>query len=135
MFGTRTLRPRAITLRPFLLVALGGAVGAVLRYGVGLAALRVAGPGVPWGTWAANALGCLLIGLALPLARGDDVRLALLVGVLGSFTTFSTYSADTLLLWEAGRRGLAVANAAGSVAVGLAFVAVGLAVGRSLAAG
>ncbi len=135
MFDAWTLRPRAIALRPFLLVALGGAVGAVMRYGVGLLALRVAGPGVPWGTWAANALGCLLIGLALPLVKGDDARLAVLVGVLGSFTTFSTYSADTVVLWEAGRRGLAVANAAGSVAVGLAFVALGLAVGRSLASG
>ena len=118
----------------WLLVALGGAVGALARYGLGQAALRWGGA-APVGTWAANALGCLLIGLAIPLVRGDGARLAVLVGVLGSFTTFSAYSADTVLLWEAGRPGLAAANAVGSVAVGLAFVGVGLAVGRHLAAG
>ncbi|MDT0631005.1 fluoride efflux transporter CrcB [Rubrivirga sp. S365] len=114
-----------------LFVALGGAVGAVARYGVGVAAVRLAGAGVPAGTWAVNALGCLAIGLAVPLVTDDRARLALVVGVLGSFTTFSTYSADTVLLWEAGRRGLAVANAAGSVVVGVGFVALGLALGRA----
>jgi len=116
-------------MRSVLLVALGGAVGAVARYGVGLAALRWGGA-APWGTWAANAVGCLLIGLALPLVRGDEARLALLVGGLGAFTTFSTYSADTVLLWEAGRRGLAVANAAGSVVAGVVFVMIGLWIAR-----
>ena len=122
-------------MKNVVLVALGGAVGAVLRYGLGLAGLRWAGAGLPWGTWAANAVGCLLIGVAIPLVRGDGARLALVVGVLGAFTTFSTYSADTVLLWEAGRRGLAVANAAGSVVVGLACVGLGLAVGRAVSAG
>ena len=113
-------------------VALGGAVGAVARYGVGVASVRLAEAGVPVGTWAVNALGCLAIGLAIPLVTDDRARLALVVGVLGSFTTFSTYSADTVLLWEAGRPALAVANAAGSVAVGVAFVALGLVLGRAL---
>ena len=122
-------------MRSILLVALGGALGAVARYGVALAGLRWGGPGLPWGTWGANALGCLLIGLALPLVRHDDARLAGVVGFLGAFTTFSTYSADTVLLWETGRRGLAVANAAGSVLVGLTFVVLGLAIGRRLATG
>lgn len=122
-------------LRPFLFVALGGALGAVARYGVALAGLRWGGAGVPWGTWTANALGCLLIGLAIPLVKHDDARLAGVVGFLGAFTTFSTYSADTVLLWETGRRGLAIANAAGSVVVGLGFVALGLYVGRRLATG
>ena len=115
-----------------LFVALGGAVGAVARYGVGLASVRFAEAGVPVGTWAVNALGCLAIGLAIPLVTDDRARLALVVGVLGSFTTFSTYSADTVLLWEAGRPALAAANAAGSVVVGVAFVALGLALGRAL---
>ena len=122
-------------MRSILLVALGGALGAVARYGVALAGLRWGGPGLPWGTWGANALGCLLIGVALPLVRDDDARLAGVVGFLGAFTTFSTYSADTVLLWETGRRGLAVANAAGSVLVGLLFVGLGLVIGRRLAAG
>lgn len=116
-----------------LLVALGGAVGAMARYGVGVASVRFAEAGVPIGTWVVNALGCLLIGLALPLVTDDRARLALVVGVLGSFTTFSTYSADTVLLWEAGERTMAVANALGSVVVGVVFVALGLTLGRLLA--
>lgn len=116
-----------------LLVALGGAAGALVRYGVGLASVHFAESGWPVGTWIVNALGCLLIGLALPLVVDERARLALVVGGLGSFTTFSTYSADTVLLWEAGRRGLAVGNALGSVVVGIVFVALGLALGRQLA--
>ena len=116
-----------------LFVALGGAVGALARYGIGLASVRFAEAGVPAGTWIVNALGCLLIGFALPLVQHDRVQLALVVGVLGSFTTFSTYSADTVLLWEAGARALAVTNAVGSVVVGVAFVGLGLALGRLLA--
>ena len=115
-------------------MAAGGAVGALARWGVGAAGVRLAGLGVPAGTWAVNAAGCLLIGLAIPLVASDRGRLALVVGVLGSFTTFSTYSADTVLLWERGARALAVANALGSVAVGVAFVALGLMAGRALAA-
>lgn len=122
-----------MTMRAVLLVALGGAVGAAARYGVGVWALRF--EVAPWGTWVVNAVGCLLIGVAIPVLRSDDLRVALLVGVLGAFTTFSTYSADTVLLWEAGQRGLAVANAVGSVVVGVVFVAVGLGVGRMVAPG
>lgn len=121
-------------MRSVILVALGGALGAVARYGVGLAGTRWVEQGVPVGTWLANALGCLVIGLALPLVAADRTRLFLVVGILGSFTTFSTFSADTVVLWEAGRPGLAVANAVGSVVVGLVFVALGLAAGRHLAA-
>ena len=115
-----------------LWVALGGAVGAVARYGIGEASVRWAAVG-PVGTWAVNALGCLAIGIVLPLVAGERARLAVVVGLLGSFTTFSTFAADTVVLWEAGRPGLAVANALGSVGVGVAFVLVGLAVGRSVA--
>ncbi len=117
-------------MRAVLLVALGGAVGAVARYGIALASVRF--EAVPLGTWIVNAVGCFAIGVAIPVVRDDSARLALVVGVLGAFTTFSTYSADTVLLWETGRRGLAVANAAGSVVVGVVFVVLGLMVGRSL---
>ena len=121
-------------MRSVLLVALGGAIGAVARYGLALWGGRLAG-GAPWGTWAANALGCLLIGAAIPLVRAEPARLAVVVGGLGAFTTFSTYSAETVLLWEAGRRGLAVANAVGSVAVGVACVLAGLWLGRTFSHG
>ena len=119
-------------MREALLVAAGGAAGALARWGLALATARWAAGGLPVATWAANLAGCFLIGLALPLA-GDRVRLGLVVGFLGAFTTFSTYSADTLALWAEGRAALAVANAVGSVALGLAAVALGLAAARALA--
>ena len=115
------------------LVALGGALGASARYGLALGAARLFGPEWPVaGTWAANLLGCFLIGLAIPLVTGDRARLVVLVGFLGAFTTFSTYSAETIALWEGGRLGLAAANAVGSVLVGLVAVAAGLAIARAL---
>ena len=118
-----------------LLVALGGALGALARWGLGVGLARWLGETAPWGTWAANALGCLLIGIALPLVAADHPRRAVaVVGFLGAFTTFSTYTAETLALWEAGRPALAAANAAGSVLVGLAVCGVGLWIGRALAA-
>jgi CrcB protein len=123
-----------IRLPDVVLVAVGGAVGAVARYSVGLIALRAAGPGLPVGTWAVNALGCVGIGIALALAPGERVRLAVVVGVLGGFTTFSAYSAETIALWTAGRPGWAIANTVGSVIVGVACVVLGMAVGRAVAA-
>ena len=115
----------------FLYVALGGALGASARYGLTLASLRVFGPDWPIGTWAANLLGCFLIGLAIPLVTADRMRLILMMGFLGAFTTFSTYSAETIALWESGRVGLAVTNAVGSVVLGLVAVAAGLALARA----
>jgi CrcB protein len=104
----------------------------VTRYGVGVAALRLFGPNLPVGTWAVNAVGCVLVGLALALAPPERVRLFAVVGGLGGFTTFSAYSAETVALWEAGRPVWAVANAAGSV-VGVVCVGVGVALGRASA--
>ncbi|MFN3596877.1 MAG: fluoride efflux transporter CrcB [Rubricoccaceae bacterium] len=123
-------------MRTLLLVSLGGALGTAARYGVGLAMLRLFGPGLPWGTWAVNAVGCFLIGAALPAFAEPEAgrRLLLVVGFLGGFTTFSTFSADTYTLLVAGRTGWAVANAVGSVVVGLGAVWLGLTVGRFLSA-
>lgn len=120
-----------------LLVAAGGALGALGRYGIGLLAVRVWSTGLPLGTWAVNLLGSFLIGLAVPflIAKGeaaDSVRLLFVIGFIGSFTTFSTFSLDTLALWESGRPGWALLNAGGSVVLGLALVALGLWLGRSL---
>ena len=110
-----------------LLVALGGAAGALARWGLSEGMDRWLGANAPWGTWTANLVGCFCIGLAIPvLAEADPRRAFLVVGFLGAFTTFSTYSAETLELWEAGRAGLAVANAAGSVVLGLGACALGL---------
>ena len=114
----------------WLLVAGGGALGAVARYGISHAAIRW-GEHLPLGTWTVNAVGCLLVGLVLASPPAERVRLAAVVGFLGSFTTFSAYAADTVALWGAGRPALAVANAVGSSAVGLAFTLGGLALGRA----
>ena len=124
------------------LVALGGALGAAARYGVGLAVLRwspaaAAGPGLPWGTWTANLAGCFLIGLALPLLNTPahperaGLQLLLVTGVLGGFTTFSAYTAETLGLALDGRPVLALANAALPVVLGFAAAALGAWIGRS----
>ena len=134
--GARFRAPSALLHPPvnaLPLVALGGALGASARYGLALASARLFGPDWPVGTWAANVLGCFLIGLAIPLLVTDRARLGVVTGFLGAFTTFSTYSAETVGLWESGRLGLAAANALGSVVAGLAAVAAGLAVARALA--
>jgi len=119
----------------FILVALGGALGATARHSMGLFAVRVWGDHFPVGTWAVNLIGSFLIGVALPLivvkgGAAEGARLALVIGFLGSFTTFSTFSLDTYALWEGGHPGWALANAAGSVVLGLGCVALGLWVGR-----
>ena len=79
-----------------LLVAAGGAIGAVGRYLVGVGAVRLLGFGFPWGTLIVNVLGSLLMGLliefiALRLSASNEVRTFLATGVLGSFTTFSAF--------------------------------------------
>lgn len=114
-------------------VALGGAIGASARYMTNLAALRLAGPGFPWGTLAVNVAGSFLMGLLVGLlAQRDAQRLApfLMTGVLGGFTTFSAFSLDALTLWERGQTGLAALYVAGSVLLSLAGIVAGVAAGR-----
>ncbi len=87
-----------------LLVALGGAIGSVARYGVGVAAARWLGLAFPWGTMIVNVLGGVAIG-ALAARVGpeqESLRLLLGVGLLGGFTTFSTFSLEALRLMEQG---------------------------------
>lgn len=87
-----------------LLVAIGGAVGSVARYSVGVAAARWLGAGFPWGTLIVNVAGGLAMGLlAARVAPGqEDIRLLLGVGILGGFTTFSAFSLETVRLMEQG---------------------------------
>ena len=117
------------------LVALGGAAGAVTRYLLALGAARLTGTAFPLGTWVANGLGCLLIGVAVPFLIEPEHprRLLAVVGFLGAFTTFSSYSLETIVLWQGGRPGLAILNAVGSVGLGLVAVGAGIALGRHLA--
>lgn len=125
-------------MQNLILVAGGGAVGAVFRYLLGVAALRRLGPGWPYGTFAANILGGLLMGvLAGWLAhRGgadqDRWRLLLGVGVLGGFTTFSAYSLELALMIERRVYGQAALYAAASVALSVTALFAGLLLTRRL---
>lgn len=126
-----------------LLIAAGGAGGAVSRHLVGQAALRWLGPqmplGLPWGTLAVNVVGGLAMGLLvgwLALAgRGEAdqyIRLAGAVGFLGGFTTFSAYSLELAMMIERKAYALAFGYAAGSVLLALGAVFAGLIIMRKV---
>ncbi|MBW9055783.1 fluoride efflux transporter CrcB [Rhizobium mesosinicum] len=90
-----------------LLVAVGGAIGSLLRYYVGLGSLRLMGPGFPWGTLIVNVVGSFIIGVFAEMIMrrfnaSAELRLLLITGFLGGFTTFSAFSLDTILLFERG---------------------------------
>ncbi len=116
-----------------LQIAIGGALGAVLRY------LCVSAVAFPFGTALVNVLGCFVMGLALVwlMESGTDhARFAPLVmtGLLGGFTTFSAFSLDTLRLFEAGQVGTAAAYVLGTVALCLVGVVVGALLARGMVA-
>jgi CrcB protein len=102
-----------------VLVALGGAVGSVLRYVISHAGLVLLGAGFPWGTLAVNIVGSALIGVFGALGIAGEARLLLVTGLLGGFTTFSAFSLETGVLWEKAPW-LAVVYVAASVLGGLA---------------
>jgi CrcB protein len=113
-----------------LLVLLGGAAGAGLRYEVGRVALRQLGPGFPWGTLIVNLAGGLAMGVLIGAMAGEGmtrrpVWFLLGVGVLGGFTTFSAYSLDLFLMLQRGQPALALAYGAGSALGALALLALG----------
>ena len=123
------------------LVMGGGAVGAALRYLLGRFAGQMApGAAWPWGTFAANLIGGFAMGLLAgwlargSMASGEPVRLLLGVGVLGGFTTFSSFSLETMLMIERGQIGLALGYALFSLVGAVAALALGLTVMRSVAA-
>jgi fluoride exporter len=119
-----------------LLIAVGGAVGTLARYGTSTALVRVTErTGFPLGTLAINLLGCLLIGYlnGLFLERlvvRPELRLALLVGVLGGYTTFSTFGWETTSLLRDGQYARAAANLLLSNGLGIVLVVVGYGLGR-----
>lgn len=121
-----------------VLVALGGGVGAALRYLVGVGATRLFGPGFPVGTMTVNVLGSFAMGilvawLAARAGEGQATLTRLLAtGFLGGFTTFSSFSLDAVALWERGQGGLAMLYVGGSVALALVGIVAGLAVGRAI---
>ncbi len=119
-----------------LLVVLGGGLGAGGRYLLGGWLHGQLGSGFPWGTFAVNALGSLMIGLVFGLAQAKSISpgttLFLAVGVLGGFTTFSAFSYETMRLLANGSLGASFLNVAGQFAVGLVAVYAGFAAIRGL---
>ncbi|UOG75090.1 fluoride efflux transporter CrcB [Hymenobacter tibetensis] len=124
-------------LRLLAVVATGGAVGSVARYLLQLAVARHFTTPFPLGTLLVNVLGCLLIGLFYALAEKGtistpELRLLLTTGFCGGFTTFSTFSYETLTLFENGEYVLVALYLAGSVFLGLLATFAGVALVRAL---
>lgn len=127
-----------------LFVALGGGIGAALRYLLSAVVTRASGNitwagAIPMGTLCVNVIGCFAIGLlASTLAALDPARprltLFLVTGVLGGFTTMSSFSNETLTLFAGGQHALAVGYALGTFALCIAAVALGTACAHALAA-
>ena len=117
-------------------VALGGALGATIRHLSGVVATRLAGHAFPWGTLFVNVAGSFLMGVVVVvLARHGGAWLSpfLATGLLGGFTTFSSFSLDAVTLFDRGQTALAALYVGASVVVCLAAIAAGLAVARALA--
>lgn len=116
----------------------GGVLGVNARYWLGLWVSRWADPRFPWATFSINVTGSFAIGfLTAALAAWlphPYARLFAVVGFLGGYTTFSSFSQESLTLWERGQPGLALANMLGSVAAGFAAVALGATLARGLTA-
>lgn len=119
----------------FLIVFLGGGIGAALRHGVNLAALRWFGFSFPWGTLFVNVTGSIVMGLlaayfAFKAGGSQSMRLFFATGILGGYTTFSAFSLDVALLYERGDVALAAAYVLASVAFSIAGLFAGLALMR-----
>jgi CrcB protein len=122
----------------FLIVFLGGGLGAALRHGINLVSARTLGTEFPYGTLIINVTGSLVMGLiAGYLAFKGDAsqhwRLFLMTGILGGYTTFSAFSLDAALLYERGATGLAALYVLASVILSIGGLFAGLAVVRNFA--
>jgi CrcB protein len=122
----------------FLVICFGGALGTGARYLLSGWLARAAGPGFPYGTLAVNALGSFLLGLIMQVALTTDLvpptlRLALTTGLLGGFTTYSTFNYETLGLFEEGAWLLGWLNLGATVVLCLISGALGIFCGRAAA--
>jgi CrcB protein len=119
-----------------LLVALGGAIGAAARYLVGIWLVARLGAGFPWGTFFVNVTGSFLIGIVLHLVEQGTLpagaRLFLAVGILGGYTTFSSFSYETLQLLNGGDVVPVLSNVLGQLLIGFLGVYLGVVFARSL---
>jgi len=114
-----------------LWIAAGGAIGTLARFAL---AGALNGSNHPWGTVAVNILGSFALGIAVGLwgfSHEADHQVAITIGVLGGFTTFSTFALDTLRLWEDGQTTTAVGSVVVSVVAGIGAAIAGLALGRA----
>lgn len=119
----------------WLAIAAGGAIGATARHGVSRAALHFLGPNFPWGTLAANvvgscAMGFVIVWLSKTEPESAVLRAFLTVGVLGAFTTFSTFSLDVVTLYRDRTLTIAGAYLIASVVLSIIGLLAGLALGR-----
>ena len=119
-----------------LVIGCGGAVGAMMRYGLGLRVTLLAGSAVPWGTLLVNIVGCFLAGLLFALAvtripLSDLLRNGLQIGLLGGFTTFSAFSIDAITLFDQGLWLRGLLYIVTSVIVSLLGAYLGMSVGRN----
>jgi fluoride exporter len=119
----------------FLIVFLGGGLGAALRHGVNLACARLIGTGFNYATLLENVTGSFVMGLVIAYFAfkghlSQHWRLFLTTGILGGYTTFSAFSSETVLLYERGELGLAALYVAASVALSIGGMWAGLALMR-----
>jgi len=119
------------------LIALGGAAGAISRYLVDTFVSERVGAEFPWGTFVVNMTGSFVLGLLFALAverdvLSSDIRLPVMTGFIGAYTTFSTLMLESWRLAESGSTVAAIANVVGSMVVGLTVMAGGLVVGRAI---
>ena len=124
-------------MRAIVMVAAGGMIGAVLRYLVNVGVVKLAGQGFPLATMIVNILGSFVMGalvaaMALSWNASQEVRLFLAVGLLGSFTTFSTFSLDVFTLYERQAYMPLLVYVLGSFTLSLTGLVLGLAVARRL---
>lgn len=120
-----------------LLVAFGGALGSVCRYLVGIGALRLMGPSFPWGTLTVNVAGSFAIGVLAELivarfGASAELRLLLITGFLGGFTTFSAFALDAVTLFERGASLAATTYLVLSIGASIAAAIAGIGLMRSL---
>lgn len=121
-----------------LLIGLGGALGAISRFGIAQLARRLfseSGPWFPLGTLVANLLGCFLIGVLIGSGhadKSDPIRVGVGIGFLGALTTFSTFSAETISQFHHGSVWMAIANILANVVLGILCVGIGIVAGKKI---
>ena len=122
-------------LLTLLIIATLGAVASVARFWVSTVVQQQAGASFPWGTFAVNAAGCLFFGFVWSIFEkrtswDPHIRMMILAGFAGAFTTFSTFAFDTVRLLEQSSYGLAFLNVLGQSALGIGLVILGIAMGK-----